>query len=159
MIELDVNKENLELFFKNIRKHDLSELKFLLKTNLKNKFIDSCLNSHFIYMIADDDSIPLAVGGCRRCVELNEKIGQIWLLCTNSISKSSIEAFNYIENKIYFFQNEFDFLFNFIYKSNFSFLPWLKKRRFEVLDYDADFKLFYYSKGDVNFDLRCIAGK
>ena len=64
----------------------------------------------------------------------------------------------YVKNKLECFKDDYDFLFNFIYKSNFEFLKWLKKADFEIVDNNENLKLFYFSKGDINFDLRYITG-
>ena len=56
------------------------------------------------------------------------------------------------------FKKNHDILFNVIYKSNYDALKWLAKCGFKVLDLNnKNYKLFYFTKGGINFDLRYIA--
>ena len=159
MIELEVNTKNLLTFLNNIRKEDLAELYFSFKDDIQSKFLEVCKENKETYFIADDCGFPLAIGGVKKICFRNFKIGQVWFLCSNEFEKNKISALRYIKNKLNYFKDDYDFLFNFIYKSNFKFLKWLKRVHFTVVDKDNDLKLFYYSKGDINFDLRYITGK
>ncbi len=158
MIELDVNTKNLLAFWADIRKEDLAELCFSFKEDVKEKFIEVCKGNKETYFLANDYGIPLAIGGVKKICFKDIKIGQVWFLCSNEFKKNKILVLRYVKNKLECFKDDYDFLFNFIYKSNFEFLKWLKKADFEIVDNNENLKLFYFSKGDINFDLRYITG-
>ncbi len=159
MKEIEINKENLIKLFNNLRKDDLRELKVIFKNNIKRNFVKICLENKDTYFIADDKGSPLAIGGIKIFYIKNFLVGQVWLLCSNDVSKNRLSVLKYVKDKIGEFKLECDVLFNFIYKSNFSFLKWLKYADFEAIPINNNFKLFYYKKGGINFDLRYFTCK
>ncbi len=158
MMRIKITKKNLNIFFDDLRKEDLDELYFTFKKNLRDKFIKICLKTPDTYFLADDYGYPLAIGGIKKKLIDNIKVGQVWFLSSNKFKKNKKAVLKYIKNKIFTFKNECDILFNFIYKSNFGFLKWLYVLDFKTIDINENLKLFYYSKGDVKIDLRYITG-
>lgn len=153
MIEIELNEKNLLLFLKNIRQEDKKELEYFFKENLEQNFIKICLKNPETYFVADKNLQPIAIGGVKEIKNNNHTFGQVWLLCTNEYKKNKISLYKYIKSKIDNFKTRFDFLFNYIYKTNFDALLWLKKCGFVSCDCSEQFKLFYYTKGVHNFDL------
>lgn len=156
MIEAKINKENLIKFLKNIRYKDKIELEIFLGKKYREEFIKTTLkNKNTTWMLQDKNNNPIAIGGVVfHCFD-GLKGGQIWLLCSNDVNKHKHYLFKYIKNKLDIFKNEFDILFNYIYKSNFKILLWLKVLGFcqEYLK-NNDFRFFYYKKEGVDFDIR-----
>ena len=159
MKEIEINKENLIKLFDNLRKDDLYELKATFKNNIKRNFVKICLENKDTYFIADDNGSPLAIGGIKIFYIKNFLVGQVWLLCSNDVSKNRLSVLKYVKDKIDEFKLECDILFNFIYKSNFNFLKWLQHAEFEAVPVNKNFKLFYYKKGGIDFDLRYFTCK
>ncbi len=159
MMEIDVNKENLSIFFDNLRKEDLEELSVFLKNNIKQKFIEICMKNNNVYFIADDLKFPLAIGGVKKFCAYNLVFGQVWLLCSSAVLKNKLSVIRYVKNKIIQFKSEYDVLFNYIYKSNFTFLNLLRHMGFLDLPVNDDFRMFYFKKGDTDFDLRYFTCK
>lgn len=152
MIEIDVNKENLEKFAKDLKKEDKEELEYVFKDNWEKCFIDICLNEENIWFLADKKNNPCAIGGIQFEKEKNMlQKGRIWLLCANNVQKNRIFLFRYIKNKIKLFKEKYGILYNRIYKSNFGILKWLKKYGFKIIDINDKTKFFYYIK-EENFD-------
>lgn len=160
MIEIEVNKDNLEKFINNLRLEDKEELIDALGKNYKAKFIEKTLNIKGIYFLADKNKTPVAIGGVLETLNPDKKIGIVWLLVTKDVDKHKKFLYKYVKNKIVLFQKEFDILFNYIYKTNFNALKWLKKCDFiEKNTSRDDYKLFYFDKGENNFDIRNITCK
>ena len=152
MIEAQINKDDLRTFLLDLRKADMLEMKNFFKKDFEEKFIETCFDkNNEIYFLKTDDNYPLALGGVY-CIN---NIGQVWLLTTNKFYQHKKDVLKYVFLKIENFKTRFDILFNFIYKTNFSSLKWLKKAGFSVsnLDNCSDYKVFYFSKG-AKFDLR-----
>ena len=152
MIEAEITKDLLVAFLNDLRKEDKLELDEFFKNNTLDDFLNICLeDKNLTYFLLDDNKKPLALGGAYK---VNDKVARVWFLATNQIKKSKIALYKYVLNKILFFKKQFAFLYNFIFKSNFSSLKWLKKAGFQVLDLDVpDYKLFYFNKGDNCFDI------
>lgn len=155
MIEKRINKKYLKLFLKNLRYQDKKELE---NSNINNflEFYKICKSPlSEIYFLVNENNFPLALGGVYDVSKYDLKIGQIWLLSTSEIYRNKLIFLKYIKNKIEFFKSKYDILFNYIYESNFNFLKLLKANDFKVLHTNKfDYKLFYFCKGDINFDLR-----
>lgn len=156
MKEANITKKEILKFLQNLREEDKMEFDEYLKTNTLDDFFDSCFDKAGItYYVVTDNNKPLALGGAY--LE-KENVARIWLLVTNEVIKNKISLFKYIKYKINEFKNNFDFLYNFIFKSNFSSLSWLERLGFSSIDLEIDdYKMFYFKKGDCNFDLRYIA--
>ncbi len=157
MIEIEVNRTNLEKFIENISQSDKEELEYTFKDKYGEKFIEICLKEKNIWFLADKNSTPLAIGGIQYFGKDNLIFGKIWLLSTKNFNKNAIAVLKYVKNKIAFFKTTADVLFNHIYKTNFRFLKLLKKAGFKTKDVNACTKLFYYSK-EENFDTRHTTG-
>jgi len=158
MREVLANENFLENFLFNLRCEDKSEIIALNHNNFKEELFEICLNNQFeTYFLASDINLPLAIGGV---YQIDNNIGRVWLLCTTFVNDEKKAVFKYVKNKIEMFKNKYDILFNFIYKSNFSALKWLKACGFKVLELkNSDFKLFYFTRKDVEFDIRYFAGQ
>ena len=143
MNEITVNEENLIKFLSKIRKQDKEELIYFLGNNFKSKFINIVLSNFTETTLLEYNSIPACIGGIYK----DAYGAQVWLLCSDNYDKKYL--FRYIKNKLKLFQNKFDFLYNYIYKSNFSSLKWLQKCGFKVEELkNPNIKLFYYQKGE-----------
>ncbi|MBR5303649.1 MAG: hypothetical protein IKU37_02350 [Candidatus Gastranaerophilales bacterium] len=147
MIEAKITKKALIEFLKNLRYQDKLEMNEFFKSYSLDDFLNICLEkNNFTYFLFTDDNKPLALGGAYK---VKNKIARIWFLATNEIDKYKISLYKYVLNKISYFKQRFDFLYNFIFKSNFSSLSWLKKSGFLTIDLDTpDYKLFYFNKGE-----------
>jgi len=153
--EIEVNRKNLIDFLDDIRECDKEELIFFLGKKYKNQFIKTVLsNKQYTYFLAENAN-PIAIGGI--CPDKNK--GIVWLLCTNKAKQNKKFLYSYIKNKITLFKKEYDFLYNYIYRSNFAAIKWLKKNGFNFIDLKNtnDIKFFYFSKGE-NFDTRYYTG-
>ncbi len=159
MKQLIVNKKNLLKLLCNLRLEDKKELIFNFNKNYKQKFIRITLSTKEKYFFADDNGLPLAIGGAEEKIVDDLKIGQVWLISSKYFKKSNVKLIKFIKNKIEEYKNDFDILFNIIYKSNYSALNWLTRCGFRVkeIPHNKDYKLFYFTKGGINFDLRYIA--
>lgn len=158
MIETKLTKEKLFEFLADLRDEDKLELDEFLKTNSFDDFLKDCFNkNNLLYFLTTDKNEPLALGGAYK---IEKNVAKVWLLVTNKYFKHKIALFKYVKNKISKFKNEFDILYNFIFKSNFSSLVWLKKCGFSVLNLNiSDYKLFYFNKGEKSFDIRYLTCK
>lgn len=151
MIEIEINKENLKKFIDDISPEDKEELKYFYKKDFKKKFIKIALENknNCSYFLADNNKTPVAVGGVCKINNEKQKTGQIWLLVTNKAKKHRFFLYKYIKRKIVLFKTQYDFLFNYIFKSNFKALIWLKKCGFKARESsDINYKLFYFDKGE-----------
>lgn len=155
MIELELNEKNLNAFLLNLRAEDKSEIDTLTNISFKKELFELCLNkkNKNIYFIADDENNPLALGGAYVVNDLN--VARVWLLSTIFLNDNKKSAYRYVLDKINFFKTEFDFLYNYIFKSNFSSLRWLKKCGFKIIDLkNPEYKFFYFSNKENEIDLR-----
>lgn len=154
MIEIEINEENLKKFTKDIRKEDKEELAFHFGEKFEKKFIKIAKNTKNTYFVADKNKNPLAIGGFEKFK--NSNTFQVWLLCTDKLKNNKKELFKYIKTRLKPYKEKSFVLFNYIYKSNFKSLDFIKNLGFEVVDLkNENFKLFYYMKGK-NFDIRYI---
>lgn len=152
MKEIEINKENLNTFINDIRKTDKEELIYSYKENYKNEFINACIRQkRHIYFVSDKYENPVAIGGIKT---VKKGYGLIWLLCTNKLKENKKDLYKYVKNKVSLFKKEYSIIFNYIYKSNFASLNFLKSLGFKIIDLpDENFKMFYFIKGGNNFDL------
>lgn len=151
MREIEINKENLNLFLNNLRENDREELIYFLGKDYKKCFVDFLLNNKKETYFLSYKSSPAAIGGAYN----NKSCTQVWFLCAKKYDKKFL--YKYIKNKFEKLKQKYDTLYNFIYKSNFSSLNLLSKFGFKVVDTNnPDLKLFYLTKGG-NFDLRYFA--
>lgn len=160
MIEAKITQENIAEFFKYLRDSDLKEVEFFLGRKSVDEFIKACFSSTKTYLLKTTFDEPLVLGGLKEFKQGNKTIGQVWLLSTIFLYKKKKSVYKYILSKIFEFQNEYTFLFNYIYKTNYSALNWLKQCGFECIDLERnDLKFFYFNKGESNFDLRYFTCK
>ena len=151
MREIEINKENLTLFLKNLRKSDAEEMIYFFGKDYKNYFIDFLLKNKKETYFLSYKSIPSAIGGAYE----DKECAQVWLLCAEKYDKKFL--YKYIKEKFNQIKKKYDTLYNFIYKSNFKSINLLSKLGFEVIKTNnPDLKLFYITKGG-NFDLRYFA--
>ena len=144
-------------FLKNLRKEDLEELKYHFKEEFEEKFIDLCLqNEKYSYLLVDDNNLPVALGGVVKIDCSGLKIGQIWLLSTKNFYKYKKSVLSCVLDKISKFKQEYDFLYNYIYFTNFNSDAWLKKVGFKFVELKNEkFKLFYFTnKKGEKIDIR-----
>lgn len=154
MIEAQLDDKLLDEFLNTLRKEDKIEIDALADKNLKKDLfeISKDKNGYFYFLLSNNQK-PLALGGAKQMK--NPKIAKVWMLCTDELEKNKVHFYKYVKNKIEFLKTKFDVLYNFIYKSNFSSLVWLKKCGFKELTLtNSDYKLFYFVKGGIEFDLR-----
>lgn len=158
MIKTTLNEKLLDDLVCNLRKEDKCELIQLFPTSL-DEFYKTCFEKeHKIYCVTTDKSEPLAIGGAYQVLGRKHKTAQVWLLSSNKLKENKIALYKYVVELINEFKKEYDTLFNFIYKSNFSSLKWLKRLGFKIVDLkNQDYKLFYYHKGG-DLDLRYFTG-
>lgn len=155
MIEIEINKQNLKKFIDDIKLEDKKELEHFFKEDFKEEFIKLALlnKDGASYFLADDDLNPIFIGGVVS-VDKKANLGQVWLLSTNKVNNHKLFVYRYVKDKIKLFQRDYNILFNYIYKSNFKALKWLKKCGFKVKKTnDKNYKLFYFNKGENNFDI------
>lgn len=154
MKEAKLNKEHLDKFLSDLRTEDKLEVEVMNCADFSDELFKASKDKNgFFYFLLTNDNKPLALGGAKQLK--NPKIAKVWMLCTNELNSNKIEFYKYVQNKIEFLKIKFDVLYNFIYKSNFSSLNWLKKCGFSELSLKCmDYKLFYFIKGGVEFDLR-----
>jgi len=140
---LDLNKKNLKAFLDDLRKEDKKELEIFFKTNTLEDFFSLCFkNKKTTYFLENKNNIPVALGG----VVSKENKGLIWLLCTNEAKYHKKELYGIIKTKISDFKKEYPYLYNYIYKTNFKALLWLKKLGFKYKKVNENFKYFYFER-------------
>lgn len=154
MIKVELSEKILDELICNLRKEDKHELIQLFPSSL-DEFYNTCFEKeHRVYCLVTNESFPLAIGGAYPILNKQYKTAQVWLLTSDKLYENKIALYKYVIELIKEFKKEYDILFNFIYKSNFSSLKWLKALGFKVVDLkNQDYKLFYYCKGG-NLDLR-----
>ena len=124
MKEVSLTNELLLEFLDNLRLQDKIEFNEVLKTCSLEEFINVCFDDkQLTYFLTTDDGKPLALGGAYR---ISADVAKIWLLTTNEISNYKFAVYKYVKNKIEQFKKVFAVLYNFIFKSNFSSLIWLR---------------------------------
>lgn len=156
MTETKLTKKHLDEFLADLRYEDRLEFESFCK-NSSDEFYKICLDKSLkTYFLTTDDNKPLALGGVYDFKGKKYKTASLWLLTTNKVKEEKVAFYRYINRKILQFKQEYDVLFNFIYKSNFDFLKFLKFKGFSIVDLKdcADYKLFYFSKGDKYIDIR-----
>ncbi len=157
MIELLINRKNLNKFLNDIRKSDRDELFYHFGKKLRKKFIQTVKNTKNTYFIGSDSGKPLALGGFHK--NNDDDVFLAWLLCTNEAKNNKYELYKYIKAKVDKYKEKCSFMFNYIYKSNYDSLKLLSALGFSIVDLTCeDFKLFYYTKGN-SFDTRYITRK
>jgi len=140
-----------------LRWEDEIELCHSFTPNFRDKFIEISLNAKEKYFLSDKNDNPLVVGGVETKKFKKLKIGRVWIISTNHYAKNKLKLAKFIRERIEDFKKRHDILFNIIYKSNYSALKWLTKCGFRVMELNCDdYKLFYYTRGGINFDLRYI---
>ena len=160
MKEAKITKKLLKIFIKDIRLQDKVELELCYRDSLE-EFYQICLDGRYeTYFLIDDKNRPLALGGAFDLRNKEQKVAKLWLLATNQIVNHKLAVYRYIKSKILYFKNSYDVLFNYIYKSNFDSLKLLQKNAFNVVDLEnKEYKLFYFNKGEKDFDIRYFACK
>lgn len=156
MKEVKATRKNIKKFIKNLRKEDYEELKYFLKKKIVKKFKKELESLSDFYFLSSENQ-PIALGGVEQ--EKNHgNIGKAWLLCTNKSTKNRIKLYKFIKEKILNYQKQYNIIYNFIFKSNFKAQKWLEKLGFEFFETtNPDFKLFYYTNGEKEIDIRNIA--
>lgn len=154
MKEVSVSVNYLKNFLNDVRWCDKQEILSLDGDGFEKELFSVCFDNSFeTYFLSTDDEKPLALGGAYS--KKHDNTAKVWLLCTNKLISNKKDVYKYVKNKIRIFQSKYDFLYNFIYKTNFNSLNWLKACGFKVLDLkNPDFKMFYFCKGEYKFDLR-----
>jgi len=148
--EIDITKENLSIFFDNLRYEDYLELANIYVVNLKENFISSVLSQKEVYFLADYSNYPLVIGGLS---SETAKKARVWLLFAKGFEKHRYEIFRYIKKKLVNYKRKYELLYNYVFESNFGILNWLKKQKFILVDTVlSTYKLFYFKKGG-KFDL------
>ena len=154
---IEITPENLKKLLKCLRAEDKEELKQTFGKNFREKFTKISLQANEKYFLSDEDDNPLAIGGVEPYPAGKFKIGQVWLISSIYFTDNKLKLAKFIKNKIEDFKKRNDILFNIIHKSNFTALKWLKRCGFKVMNLkNKDYKLFYYTKGGIDFDLRYI---
>lgn len=155
MKEIKITKKNVKKFLKNLRQEDLKELKYFYPKNTLKKYLQELRRLNKVYFLENKKGNPIAMGGAQK-EKGNKTLAQIWLLCTKDFKENKKELYKFIKNKILKFKQENDFLYNFVYKTNFKAQIWLEKLGFKFQNtQNPDFKLFYFLKGE-NIDIRNI---
>ena len=165
MIKKEISKDEALKFFNSLRSQDRKEIDYYFKENAKEEFIKELLKVKG-YFVFDKDKL-IAAGGIEKFKTSNSQIktAQIWLLFSKYAENKRLFLFKYIKNRLKEAFKEYDLLFNYIYKSNFSALNWIKKCavigvQFNVFDtIDPNLKLFCFSKGEIKIDLRNFTRK
>lgn len=154
MIEAKLSDKLLDEFLNTLRKEDKKEIEAFENSAFQKDLLEISKNNEgYFYFLLSKSQKPLALGGAKPMN--NPRIAKVWMLCTDELDKNRVQFYRYVTNKIEFFKSKFDVLYNFIYKSNFASLVWLKKCGFEEIALeDKDFRLFYFIKGGIDFDLR-----
>ena len=159
MQKIKITRKNLLKLLKTIRIEDLEEIKTFYKNNYQEKFLENIFkflkNKNTIFVKSSKNK-SFAIGGVYFCPFFKElKVGQIWMISSYFYKKDKIKLFEIIRNFVKKNEKNYDILFNFIYKSNFSFLKQLEKFDFNFIETkNKDYKLFYKIKKGVNFDIR-----
>lgn len=145
MIELPITREYLKIFFDNLRYEDKLELdKMCLDFSLDEFFKIITSKNSITYFIADLNLNPIAIGGV---VKENASRAKIWLLCSKNILFYKKSFLKYISLKLKYFKSNYSYLYNYIYRSNFPILNWLKGFGFKWIDLNnPDYKYFYFKR-------------
>lgn len=156
MKKLKINQKNLELLLDNLRKEDENELIASFGKNYKKIFVKTVLkHKKSSIFLSDENAFPLAIGGI---IKTNKNYSTPWLISSKEFKNHQKEILKYVFHKLNEYIEENNILFNYIYKSNFKALKWLKKFGFKTIDMNENYKIFYYIKGE-NIDIRHITRK
>ncbi len=156
MKEITVDKYNLEALLNDLRIEDKQELIASVGNDYKKIFTETILkNKNNCCFLSDDNNNPLAIGGI---VKLNSNYSSPWLISSNKFKYHKKDILKYVYKKINEYKKENNILFNYIYKSNFKALKWLKKFGFKTMNTNNDYKIFYFSK-EKKIDIRYFTCK
>lgn len=154
MIEAKPNYKLLKQFLATLRNEDKEEICALGCQNFEYdlfEFLDN--NPKYTYFLLSKNKKPLALGGAKEASI--PYVAKVWLLTTNELKNNKLELYRYVKDKIELFKTKYDVLYNFIYKTNFNSLKWLKRAGFSELSLEnQDYKLFYFIHGGKEFDIR-----
>lgn len=165
IVTQNIYQQELCEFYNNISDTDKEELTYILKEDILNNFISMILssidNNNEIYLVKNNENIPIAIGGIVKIPNSELKIGKVWLLVSKKFKNYKIFLYRYIKNRILNYKSEFDILYNYIYKSNFNALNWLYGFGFKSNPclFNSNFKIFYFVKGDKEIDLQHYINK
>lgn len=141
------NLNHLNLILDNLREEDLEEVIAVYGNRWREKVFISTINTDFITLLKDE--MPIAIGGFVPNSE-DSKIACVWLLCTKAVTFNKYSLLKELKTQLSKAENEFDIMYNFIYKSNFGAIPWIKKLGFKFdnpypkgLFRGTDFIFFY----------------
>ncbi len=154
MMEAEPNYKLLKQFLATLRREDKEETQALGCQNFEYDLFDYLDNKpEYTYFLLSKNKKPLALGGAKETGI--PYVAKVWLLTTNELKNNKLELYKYVKNKIELFKTKYDVLYNFIYKTNFNSLKWLKKAGFSELSLEnRDYKLFYFIHGGKEFDIR-----
>ena len=154
---IKITKSYLEKLVDNLRKEDLEELKYYFKDDFRKKFINLCLkNKKHTYLLVDDFNCPIAIGGVVDIEQKPYKIGQVWMITSIYFYNYKKSCLSFVINKILECKQKYDFLYNYVYFTNFYSDNWLKKVGFKFVELkNKNFKLLYFiNKKGEKIDIR-----
>jgi hypothetical protein len=139
--EIEINRHNLEVLIDNLREEDKLELIYYFKTKYKEKIINTILNiKNDTYFLAYN-SIPSCIGGAYK----DAKGAQVWLLCSENYNKKFL--YKYVKAKLNYLKTKYNYLYNYIFESNFSSLKLLKRLGFNICSTTNSKINYFYLKG------------
>ncbi len=147
----------------HIRENDKEELKALYGKNWYKKTLKILSDEKFLVLYGINDNneiVPVSIGGCCGVLDKTPKTGCIWLLSTYYTVKNKTILVKVIKEQVEKAKQEYDIIYNYIYKTNVQIKSLLKKLGFcfdnpkpEGLKLKDGFEFFYLlakKKGDKN---------
>ena len=156
MLKKTNDKLILSYVLSHLREEDKEELIALYSECWYEKTVENFSDREYLVLYGVDDKkevVPIAIGGIDSIFAKEHRIACVWLLSTIWVKRNKKTFFNTLKTQEVLAQNDFDILFNFIYKSNHSAKKWLKKLGFCFdnpspigISIDDGFEFFYKLK-------------
>lgn len=146
------NEKDVRYILDNLREDDIKECVVSNGENWKDIEYNAIMNSNsYIIMGVDEQDIPVCIGG----VSATDKkgVGVVWMLSTSEIVNHKFSFLKHMKKEFKRYDEDYYFLYNFIYKNNFIAKNWLKWLGFKFdipkpvgMKIPEEFELFYRIK-------------
>lgn len=149
------NEKDVLYILDHLRNDDLEEVKAIHGENWKEKVFNDIMKTEFDILmgINADNDIPVCMGGAWHLEKDEDGVAVVWMLCTDDIVNHKICLLRELKKEFKKYDEQYWFLYNFIYKKNFFAKNWLKWIGFKfdmthpsTLNLPDDFELFYRIK-------------
>lgn len=150
MYRKEKNLKDIKYILHNLRNEDKHEIISQFGENYIEEYSNLIMkrNDYFVLGCKKSDDTPVCMGGIADTDE--NGIGMVWLLCTPEIVNYQHCLLRNIKKDIQFFDKNYWFTFNYIFKENYLAKKWLSKFGYKfdktVPNLPNDFELFYRTR-------------